>query len=54
MSLFGDPYSGYGRRRRGYGGDSLLDEILLIDEIEDLEEGDFEGALEDEIIRDFL
>lgn len=54
--MFGNPYGGgYGRRRRsGLGGDSLLDEVLLLDEIEDLEDGDFEGALEDEILRDFF
>ena len=56
MSLFG---GNYGRRRRtgGYGvigGDSLLDDLLLVDEIEDLEDGNFEGAMEDELIRDFL
>lgn len=49
-------FGGYGRRGYGgvIGGDELLDELLLIDELEDLEDGDFAGAMEDEFLRDFL
>lgn len=50
---------GFGGRRGygygyGYGRESLLDEMLEIDEMEDLMEGDLEGAMEDEILRDFI
>lgn len=45
-------FGGYGRR--SYGGESLLEELVEIDEIQDLMDGDFEGAMEDEILLDFI
>lgn len=45
----------YDRRNHGFGRrESVLDEMIEVDEMEDILDGDFGDALEDELLLDII